>query len=252
MATYEELKRRVQASSNKDDYYVSEPESIKSEAKPAAKASAQTADKPASGNPLAGHKDSVVAFSLYVKLCEVLCMLDSDILLQNQGMINEKMFEDDRYVPVESVLFISQHIAEIMAMLTLDYKNIRNVCSDALNAEIMTDDMTAEQKLEFRSKTMDEHLLNPRDTFKMGFSVPSADMYAHFTELAKADMDKVRSNQKLMSAMENMKITNSERMICSVILSNHIYMLRVFSKNAMFLNQISDMIDKFRSEYGIK
>lgn len=252
MATYEELKRRVQESSKKDDHYVSEPETMKSGVKPAAKASAQTADTPESGDTLAGQKDSVVAFAMYSRLCEVVCTLDRDVLLQNQGMINGKMFEDDRYVPVESVIFISQHIAEIMAMLTLDYKNIRNVCSDALNAEIMTDDMTAEQKLEFRAKTMDEHLLNPRDTFKMGFSVPSADMYASFTELAKADMDRVRSNQKLMNAMENTSISNTQRTICSIILSNHIYMLRVFSKNAMFLNQISDMIDKFRSEYGIR
>jgi hypothetical protein len=267
MASYNELRKKMQEAANVNDSYSSEPEGtvipnvapVNTAATSAPKVPEVAPINGATGNKsaadsLAGQKDSTIAFLMYTNLCGVLCQLDRDVLLHNHKLIEGNMFEDDRYVPLESIIFISQHIAEMVAMLTVDFDGFRALCSDALNAEIMTDDMTAEQKLEYRSKTMDEHLVEPRDTFKMGLSTPDANTYLKLTDLARADMSKVVNNKKLMDAMEaaSKAMINDDRMICSVILSNDIYMLRVFSKNALFLNQVSSMIDAFRAEYGIK
>lgn len=256
MASYNELRKKMNAAAASEDSYVSEPDNKAVETKAEASNNVATEQPaaPANTNQYVGQKDSVVAFALYTKLCSVVCTLDKDVLLHNQALIEKPMFEDDRYVPLESLIFIAKHAAEMMAMLTLDYKGFRDLCGDALEAEIMTDSMTAEQKLEYRSKTMDEHLIEPRDTFKMGLSVPDANTYATLIEYAKTDIDAVTSNKKLMDTMDakSRVTTDDQRMICSIILSNHIYMLRVFSKNAIFLNQVSDMINSFRAEYGIR
>lgn len=267
MASYNELRKKMQDAANVNDSYSSEPEGVVIPNVAPVNTAATSAPKVPEVAPIggasankstadsfAGQKDSTVAFLMYTNLCGVLCQLDRDVLLHNHKSIEGNMFEDDRYVPLESVIFIAQHIAEMMAMLTVDFDGFRALCSDALNAEIMTDEMTSEQKLEYRSKTMDEHLIEPRDTFKMGLSTPDANTYLKLTDLARADMNKVVGNKKLMTAMEiaSSAMTNDDRMICSVILSNDIYMLRVFSKNALFLNQVSSMIDAFRAEYGIK
>lgn len=269
MASYNELRRKVQGgpdnvqpvtasnmTSKIDKTETAEKVSPAEQIKQRVTRNAERVRKERGPNAdmFANKSDAMVALMLYVKIAGLVCELDVNIMEYNQSLIKTMKDEDDRYVPIESLLFLANNIGYIVCMLSLDYRNIKDWIADALNAEILTDDMSSSAKKAFRDQTMDSTLRNSKNLVKMGLTMPDSDTLAKLCEMAQKNVTYMSQATRVMSEIDkvNARKSKDDFMTYSIILSNHIYLLRVFSKNGMLLDRISDMIDSFKMDYGLQ
>lgn len=256
MASYNELRKKVNSAGG--DFTAAAAAAAKNTSASSAPASDAASEQRKAAsvkqNVFDGKKDTETAFILYVEMAKLVSPLDVDLLKYNAKLVDEMATDDDRYVPIESIMFIANNIGYILAMMALNYHDIKESLADALNAEIMTDSMTPEAKLEFRKQTMDDALINSRNLVKMGLTVLDGSAFARIFEMARDNMNYISSIERVMTAIDKANAARSveDTAIYSTILSNYIYMLRVFSKNAVLLERISDAIDAFKAEYNIR
>jgi hypothetical protein len=192
-----------------------------------------------------------VLFDTYAHTVRMICGLDKSIVLGNLNVAKNMPYEDDRIVPLESVMFIADNIGPMIAMTGLNYGDTRDVLSEAINAEIMIDDVSPEDRDAFRAVMEDDMLKNSKNFIKIGVSVFSSSVLSQILDHCKTsltDCSKIGDEfEKHVKAM-----SKDERAILTIILSNFIYLLRAFSKNGAFLARMAELIMQFKSEYGIK
>ena len=204
-----------------------------------------TVEKETNGTVFDGMSNEQIMLKLYVDSVQIICRLDEDILEGNIALVGT-MDDDDRIVPLEAMMFIAQNAGQLTAMLGLKYKNIFDIFADALEDEIHTDDMSDEEKTAYRRKTQNKDFAESKFTMCMGVNVFGSNILREITEAASASYNLCNKPHLMKELEESVKnMSDDDRAILSVILSNCVYLLRAFSKNASFIQDIAALIQDF-------
>ena len=194
---------------------------------------------------------SALLRNTYRKIASIIGDLDEDIIAANREIADEKLIPDERYVSLESAVFIATRFALMTAMLVLDYKNARNVFASAIDTEIQLDEMPQEKRKMARENMADEKMLHSSHMIEIGLTMFSEEtmsevmklLYNGFTELSDTIL-----YQNVDAAQEAM--TAADRQIIGIILSSYIYLIRAFNYNAAFTRKIDELIAQLIADYS--
>lgn len=191
-------------------------------------------------------------FNLYAESVSFICPLNTDIVLGNVVKAREMPFEEDKVVPLETAVFLADNAGFLSAIVAMNYKNIRIKMLTALDNEIGVDDMTAEERKAFRDKT-GEPFADSKAFMTMGLTNFASSILSDLCFSCSASFETLSNNEAVKDdVMSYLQSSDESEMSHAIlILSNFVYLLRVFSHNANFVREIMSLIDEFKSFYGI-
>ncbi len=197
------------------------------------------------GTMFDGMSNEQVMLKVYADSVKIICDLDEDVLSGNIALVGT-MDDDDRIIPLEAMIFIAQNAGQLITMLGIKYKNILDIFADALEDEICADDMSDEEKTEYRRKTRNEEFEKSKFTMCLGVNVFGSNILREITDAA-LESYKMCNKPHLMKKLEMSinSMSDDDKAILSIILSNCVYLLRAFSKNIDFLRDVAELIQDF-------
>lgn len=192
-------------------------------------------------------------FNSYYDICFTICRPDADVINSNKTTAISNLLDFERYISLESVVFISRNFAILFAALILNFKNIRQVMMNAITNEINIDDMPSDKKEAFRMQQNGNVTLNGSHFIELGISIFTDEILHDLYNNVIENFGKVTATHKLTddteSAVEHMSM--ADKCDLSTIVSNYVYLLRAFNNNVVFFKQVSDIIKDLAVKYNI-
>lgn len=183
----------------------------------------------------------------YTQSVSVFCDLDIDILNANAAVVNSDKIDFDRSVSLETAMFLAENFAALIGALVLDYHNCRSIVADAIDKELEIDELPADAKKAVRSELNKGAMMPRTHCMELGTTIFTNDtlavLYQHVAMGFNENSDKLFAKK-----VNERKITDSDKEILSMILSNYVYLLRAFNHNAKFLAAMITIAEEIKNE----
>ena len=194
-----------------------------------------------------------IMIQLYIDSVNVVCALDVDVMKGNINLVENMPFHEDRVVPIEAATFIADNAGLLVSMIGMDYKNIRRLILTALDDEVGVDSMSAQERSVFRKKNGEDFFRNSELTIVLGATNFSSSILSELCFACERSFAAMSSCNDLIEDTEAYlaSSTDEDKSYATMIFSNFVYLLRVFSHNSVFLGQMIGYINAFKKDYNI-
>lgn len=203
-------------------------------------------DAAASSNTGAQMTTPDILLTAYVGVVNSFGVFDKDIALVNHKVMYDNKLEFDRQVSIESAMFIADNFALLIGALVLDIDNCRDIMASAIDKEIEIDELPGSEKYAARAKLNVKKSVPSTHCMELGFTVFNnltlSTLYQHavlsFTGNEQTDF---------AERVGTYALTNDDKLILGMILSNFVYLLRAFNNNAAFFDQMIGIVSKIKA-----
>lgn len=192
--------------------------------------------------------DSVM-LSWYIKFVSAVCEPDMDIIKANMNASVNTWLFSERIVSFDNIYFIANHMGSFIMSLVLNYNDARNITFSALKTELNITRMDFEDHKKLRVE-MQKDIKIDRHYIELGLTMPTYSMFSSFWSVCSNNLSACDSS-KYAAQFEYKVITmsNNDKIILSVILSDYIYLIRAFCNNSIFHNQIISILTDFEKQF---
>lgn len=215
------------------------------------KTPAAETDTPVASATAKGGVDSLYDF--YVQIASSFSRMHEEVLQQNQLVVLRGLPDDVRKVSLESMMFIANHFGYLMAALILDYKDIRNVFTNALLEELDLLEVSADQRKIAHEKNGGYGFDDNDHPVELGISRFTQSIELNIVGAMRSSMS-VINNTKLADAIDDAfenKYEQKDADDLGALLSNPVFLLVVLNNNATFVYQVAQICDALKAEYEI-
>lgn len=191
---------------------------------------------------------------LYADSVSLVSELDPAVVQGNIDLIGNMPFRDDLVVPIEAATFIADNAGFLVCMLGMNYENIRHLFLSILDEEIGVDSMSVSERADFRRKT-GEGFAKDSDVFIiLGATNFSSSILSEFCFACEKSFSVIGSCDAATQDVDSYlaTCTDEDKEFATMIFSNFVYLLRIFSHNTEFIVQLMKHIDSFKKFYGIE
>lgn len=187
----------------------------------------------------AGMTGVQTAAILYDKAVRLVCEPDKHLVLANWQMV-PAMPAEERNVSFAGMQFLSKYLSCMMLMFAFRYREFWAACGDALEAEMMLDSLSAEERSMLR-ETMTDHRFQNDTLMCIGQTCFSDEQIAYLIRIASYGFQKLSPDVQDAARRMTLQMSDDDRNIVTVLLSYPVYWLRIFSRNMLFLDQVEEM-----------
>ena len=178
----------------------------------------------------------------YKKVISSFCQPDDEIINSNLFSVDDKWLPSEKIVPLNFAIFLSENFGGLLMCLVHDYKNIRNLCIDALDLEFKLNDMPKSERKHVR-KNMRNGVLQDKHFIEIGvtsFSYATVSKFLVACDTNIRKYDKSKFAETIDDVIKNMEM--KDRILLGVILSNFSYLIRAFCNNGEFYKNVYNII----------
>lgn len=189
--------------------------------------------------------DMLVA--LHINASRLAGTLDTGMMVENIKSIYG-MREKDRVLHLKTAKLVSYCYPYLIFMMATSYKNTIECLNEALQTEIIIDNIPDDNAAELR-KAMTLYKLKKDENIIMGKTTFSDKQLADFSNTCHVVFKSCAKSKQIPE--KAYKIENRHNADVTTILSSPVHIIRAFANNHIFRKEIKQLVKDFKNDYNV-
>ena len=191
-------------------------------------------------------------YDAYRTAISAICTPDDKTIAANVAAIR-RMDPKDTCISFAVIDFLAANITNILTLFSMSYDDIIEAGKNAVKAEIMIDELSAEDRKTLRNAMQKKDHRNSKFNLILGKTMFDPNTIVGYMNTARNAFAKSRQENigAVMEYAMNVRSEADER-DTSYVLSNFAYLLRAFEYNDLFRDHVKQLIVKFNEAWSAK
>ena len=175
--------------------------------------------------------------------------LDAETVRKNVELAAGGMSKYDRSIRMELGNYLMSHFALIFVGLIVN-ADFRNTFMEAVSVEITLDNKDSEFVSKIRGEMKDDKIRDSKGNFVIDFSSYNDKVYRKINGKLSDSFGRVSAFNTTIDTFIT-ELTEDDMLDIGYCISNFMYLIRAFSKNALFTNYVKAVVHKVQSQLEI-
>lgn len=189
----------------------------------------------------------------YVHTVSTFADLDNATVRSNDALISNGLIYEERFVSLESAMFLAENFALLLGMLICNYNDFRTAVIGAVDTELDLDGLQSFDRKSRRQQMCFSKRNKEAHTMEIGISVFSDEICLKLYEAAEKNFERCSNSPLKHLANEAVAaFTDQDRKVLGMILANYIYIIRAINNNYKFFTQLARYVSNASAHYGLR
>lgn len=193
-------------------------------------------------------------YNVVMNLLKDFAILDEGFLKLNNNLYDtDAVLDSEREVSFDVMAYLADNLGVLCAAMAMDYRHCRDAIAAELEYEMSMNEMTAQEHIVARNKVLVKDDPIPF-TYSMHIGITTFSETLIVELLNKISdsftrVDRSPNADVINKAVES--LSNEDKLIIGMIVSNYMYFVRGCNHNAKFLATVTQTIELFKADYAI-